>query len=209
MAYAGSDRAGGTGRMPVTIKILIAGGFGVGKTTLVGSLTEIRPLRTEEPLSERSAGVDRLDGVERKSTTTVALDFGRITIRENLVIYLFGTPGQERFWFMWDELSRGALGAIVLADTRRLADCFASVDYFEQRGIPFVVGVNCFEGARRFRSESVRAALDLDPRIPVVMCDARQRASCRDALIALVEHALQVLRSGSEHAADGDPALTS
>ena len=121
MAYAGSDRAGGTGRMPVTIKILIAGGFGVGKTTLVGSLTEIRPLRTEEPLSEPSAGVDRLDGVERKTTTTVAMDFGRITIRENLVIYLFGTPGQERFWFMWDELSRGALGAIVLADTRRLA----------------------------------------------------------------------------------------
>ncbi len=209
MAYAGSDRAGGTGRMPVTIKILIAGGFGVGKTTLVGSLTEIRPLRTEEPLSERSAGVDRLDGVQRKSTTTVALDFGRITIRENLVIYLFGTPGQERFWFMWDELSRGALGAIVLADTRRLADCFASVDYFEQRGIPFVVGVNCFDGARRFRTESVRAALDLDPRIPVVMCDARQRASCRDALIALVEHSLRVLRSGSEHASDGDPALTS
>jgi uncharacterized protein len=206
MAYAGSDRAGGTGRMPVTIKILIAGGFGVGKTTLVGSLTEIRPLRTEEPLSERSAGVDRLDGVERKSTTTVALDFGRITIRENLVIYLFGTPGQERFWFMWDELSRGALGAIVLADTRRLADCFASVDYFEQRGIPFVVGVNCFEGARRFRSESVRAALDLDPRIPVVMCDARQRASCRDALIALVEHALHVLRSRSAQEQEGDRA---
>ncbi len=206
MAYAGSDRAGGTGRMPVTIKILIAGGFGVGKTTLVGSLTEIRPLRTEEPLSEPGAGVDRLDGVERKSTTTVALDFGRITIRENLIIYLFGTPGQERFWFMWDELSRGALGAIVLADTRRLADCFASVDFFEQRGIPFVVGVNCFDGARRFRGESVRSALDLDPRIPVVMCDARQRASCRDALIALVEHALQVLRSRSAQEKEGNRA---
>ncbi len=209
MAYAGSDRAGGTGRMPVTIKILIAGGFGVGKTTLVGSLTEIRPLRTEEPLSEPGAGVDRLDGVERKSTTTVAMDFGRITIRENLVIYLFGTPGQERFWFMWDELSRGALGAIVLADTRRLADCFASVDYFERRGIPFVVGVNCFDGARRYRGDSVRSALDLDPRIPVVMCDARQRATCRDALIALVEHSLQVLRSRNDRANDGDPALTS
>jgi signal recognition particle receptor subunit beta len=208
MAYAGSDRAGGTGRMPVTIKILIAGGFGVGKTTLVGSLTEIRPLRTEEPLSEPSVGVDRLDGVERKTTTTVAMDFGRITIRENLVIYLFGTPGQERFWFMWDELSRGALGAIVLADTRRLADCFPSVDYFEQRGIPFVVGVNCFDGARRYRGESVRSALDLDPRIPVVMCDARQRPSCRDALIALVEHSLHVLRQRTERAEDGDPALT-
>jgi signal recognition particle receptor subunit beta len=209
MAFAGSDRAGGTGRTPVTIKILIAGGFGVGKTTLVGSLTEIRPLRTEEPLSEPGAGVDRLDGVERKTTTTVAMDFGRITIRENLVIYLFGTPGQQRFWFMWDELSRGALGAIVLTDTRRLADSFASIDYFEQRGIPFVVGVNCFDGARRYRGESVRAALDLDPRIPVVMCDARQRASCRDALIALVEHSLTVLRRRSERAANGDPALTS
>ena len=178
MDYAASNQAGSPSRMPVTIKILIAGGFGVGKTTLVGSLTEIRPLRTEEPLSEPGAAVDRLDGVERKRTTTVALDFGRITIRENLVIYLFGTPGQERFWFMWDELARGALGAIVMADTRRLDDCFPSVDYFEQRGIPFVVGVNCFEGARRYPTEAVRSALDLDPEVPVVLCDARQRASC-------------------------------
>src|SRR6266545_4069250 len=189
MDYAASDQAGSRGRMPVTIKILIAGGFGVGKTTLVGSLTEIRPLRTEEPLSAPGAAVDRLDGVERKTTTTVALDFGRITIRENLVIYLFGTPGQERFWFMWDELARGALGAIVMADTRRLADC-----------IPFVVGVNCFDGARRYRTEAVRSALDLDPHVPVVLCDARQRATCRDALIALVEHALQVLRNRSGYA---------
>ncbi len=208
MGYAASDQAGNRARMPVTIKILIAGGFGVGKTTLVGSLTEIRPLRTEEPLSERGAAVDRLDGVERKATTTVALDFGRITIRENLVIYLFGTPGQERFWFMWDELARGALGAIVMADTRRLADCFPSVDYFEQRGIPFVVGVNCFDGARRYRTGAVRAALDLDPHVPVVLCDARQRATCRDALIALVEHALQVFGThpGYASAAAGRPA---
>ena len=147
----------------------------MGKTTLVGSVTEIRPLRTEEPLTEPGRHVDVLDGVERKSTTTVALDFGRITIRENLVVYLFGTPGQERFWFMWDELARGALGAVVLADTRRLADCFPSVDYFEKRHVPFVVAVNCFDGARRYHPEDVRSALDLDPDVPVVLCDARQR----------------------------------
>ncbi|HTW03208.1 MAG TPA: ATP/GTP-binding protein [Streptosporangiaceae bacterium] len=175
------------------MKILVAGGFGAGKTTLVSSLTEIRPLRTEEDLSAPSAVIDLTEGVESKTTTTVAMDFGRITIRNDLVVYLFGTPGQQRFWFMWDELAIGALGAVVLADTRRLADSFPAVDYFEQRKTPFVVAVNCFDGARRFAPEIVRTALSLNYDVPVVLCDARQRASCRDALVTLVEHAIERL----------------
>ena len=194
MGFGGSEFNGRSpGEAPVTIKILIAGGFGAGKTTLGGAVTEIRALRTEEPLSGPGAYVDDLAGVERKTTTTVAMDFGRISIRDNLVIYLFGTPGQERFWFMWDELATGALGAVVLADTRRLADCFPSVDYFERRRLPFAVAVNCFEGARRYHPEDVRSALDLDPDVPVVLCDARQRPSSRDVLVTLVEHALRGL----------------
>ncbi|WP_055573686.1 GTP-binding protein [Streptomyces prasinopilosus] len=175
---------------PVTLKILVAGGFGVGKTTMVGSVSEIRPLRTEELLTEAGRPVDDLSGVETKSTTTVAMDFGRITLREDLVLYLFGTPGQERFWFMWDELAEGALGAVVLADTRRLEDCFAAVDYFERRSIPFLVGVNCFEGAARYPADDIRRALDLDPDVPLLMGDARDRESAKTILIGVVQHAM-------------------
>ncbi|MFR0353961.1 GTP-binding protein [Streptomyces sediminimaris] len=175
---------------PVTLKILVAGGFGVGKTTLVGAVSEIRPLRTEELLTEAGRPIDDTSGVEGKHTTTVAMDFGRITLREDLVLYLFGTPGQERFWFMWDELSEGALGAVVLADTRRLEDCFAAVDYFERRSIPFVVGVNCFEGAARYPEADVRQALDLDEDVPLLLCDARDRESVKRVLIGVVQHAM-------------------
>ncbi|MGW2773037.1 GTP-binding protein [Streptomyces olivaceoviridis] len=176
---------------PVTLKILVAGGFGVGKTTLVGAVSEIRPLRTEELLTEAGRPVDDTSGVESKHTTTVAMDFGRITLREDLVLYLFGTPGQERFWFMWDELSEGALGAVVLADTRRLEDCFAAIDYFERRSIPFLVGVNCFEGAVRHPGESVRQALDLDDDVPLLLTDARDRESVKEVLVGLVQHAME------------------
>jgi uncharacterized protein len=175
---------------PIVTKVLVAGGFGAGKTTMVGAISEIRPLRTEELLTDAGADVDDTTDVAHKSTTTVAMDFGRITFPSGAVLYLFGTPGQERFWFMWDELAYGALSAVVLADTRRLPDCFASFDYFERRRTPFVVAANCFDGAPRYDPEEIRDALDLDQDVPVLLCDARIRQSVKEVLVMSVTHAL-------------------
>ncbi|NUW32058.1 ATP/GTP-binding protein [Nonomuraea sp. SMC257] len=187
MDFGRSDRW----RLPTAIKILIAGGFGAGKTTMVTAVSETRPLRTEEILTQIGQHIDDLAGIEGKPTTTVAFDFGRITISGDYMLYLFGTPGQERFWFVWDDLNMGALGAVVLADTRRLADCFPAIDYFEQRDTPFVVALNCFDGAREFTVGEVRQALNLEAEIPIVMTDARRRDSGREVLITLVEHAMR------------------
>ncbi len=180
------------------VKMLVAGGFGAGKTTMVGSVSEIEPLRTEELLTEMSVGVDDLSGVEGKTTTTVAMDFGRITISPELILYLFGTPGQDRFWFMWNELAQGAIGAVVLADTRRLDSCFPSLDFFERRGIPFVIGVNCFDGAQFYEVDEVREALDIDSAIPILLCDVRQRKSSKELLITLTEHVIAVKKLAME-----------
>ncbi|MCX5279091.1 ATP/GTP-binding protein [Streptomyces sp. NBC_00198] len=178
-------------RAPIATKIVVAGGFGVGKTTMVTAVSEITPLQTEALMTQASEETDDLTGTPDKVTTTVAMDFGRITLDDDLVLYLFGTPGQQRFWFMWDDLVRGAIGAVVLADTRRLSDCFPALDYFESCGLPYVVAVNHFDGSERFEPDDVREALTVPPHIPVMIMDARRRISVVETLLAVVGHALE------------------
>nr|WP_211481442.1 ATP/GTP-binding protein [Actinopolyspora xinjiangensis] len=169
---------------------MVAGGFGVGKTTFVGSVSEIVPLTTEAVMTEASQGIDDLAATPGKNSTTVAMDFGRLSLDADLILYLFGTPGQQRFWFMWDDLVRGAIGAVVLVDTRRLADCFSAIDFFEDRGTPYVIGVNCFDGKLQHSLEEVREALAVGSDVPLLSCDARDQSSTKEALIALVQYAM-------------------
>ena len=180
-------------RKAASTKIVIAGGFGVGKTTLVGSVSEITPLRTEALVTNESEGVDNLDAVPSKATTTVAMDFGRLTLGEDLILYLFGTPGQRRFWFMWDDLCLGAIGAIVIVDTARLDESFSPLDYFEAKGLPFIVAVNQFDGLEQYTLDQVKQALSLPPEVPIISIDARDRDSAKAALIRVTEYALEHL----------------
>jgi uncharacterized protein len=196
MVYAISDPTTAS-RSKIPVKLVVAGGFGVGKTTFVGTISEIEPLRSEAVMTSASTDVDHLEAGAEKTTTTVAMDFGRIGLSADITLYLFGTPGQERFHFMWNELARGAIGAIVMADTRRLSDCFSAVDYFEARKVPFVVAVNTFDGQRVHQLSDVRQALQLDDAIPVLYCDARVRHEVKATLVSVVEHALLRARSTS------------